>query len=319
MGRERVMLVRNMNKNQVVIGETSRRAFLLGAAAATWLDAARGAVRLHIGNYGLQSLAVDEALVRIREIGYDGAELCLMAGWPSEPGKLDAAARRRIREQPLPVPTLIENFNLLVSEAEHARTLERIGAAAALARDITPAKRPLPILQTVLGGKPDEWERVKAQMAARLADWTRAAGRSGIRLAVKSHIGSASNTLEKLIWLLDQVKGGATLSAIYDYGHFQLMGLGLTATLDTLLPRTSFLTVKDGHMVNGSPRFLLPGDGTIDYGEYFAYLKRRRYKGWMLVEISRQLQTQPGYDGVAAARRSYDYLAGRLRSAGLRQ
>ena len=304
-------------------GLISRRMVWAGGAAALAATssgeaATRGAVQLHVGNYGLQALGVDEALARIREIGYDGAELCLMAGWPSEPGKLDAASRRRIREQPLPVPTLIENFNLLVDDAGHARTLERIRAAARLAREITPARRPLPMLQSVLGGKPEEWEAVKEKMAARLADWALVARESGLRLAVKSHIGSASNTPEKLLWLLDQVKAGATLSAIYDYGHFQLLGLALTATLDTLLPRTSFLTVKDGQMVNGSPRFLLPGEGTIDYGEYFSYLKKRRYKGWMLVEISRQLQTQPGYDGVAAARRSYEFLAGRLRSAGLR-
>lgn len=241
-----------------------------------------------------------------------------MAGWPSEPGKLDAAARRRIREQPLPVPTMIENFNLLVSEAEHARTLDRIRAAAGLGRDISPPKRALPILQSVLGGRPDEWEAVKQRMAARLADWARVARESGIRLAVKSHIGSASNTPEKLVWLLDQAKGGRWLSAIYDYGHFQLLGLGLKQTLETLLPRTSFVTVKDGEMVGGNPRFLLPGDGTINYGEYCSYLKARRYRGWMLVEISRQLQTQPGYDGLAAARRSYGYVAEKLRAAGLR-
>ena len=45
-------------------------------------------------------LAVDRALATIREIGYDGAELCLMAAWPSEPAKLDAATRKRIGNKP---------------------------------------------------------------------------------------------------------------------------------------------------------------------------------------------------------------------------
>jgi sugar phosphate isomerase/epimerase len=154
-------------------------------------------------------------------------------------------------------------------------------------------------------------------MAARLADWARVAHQNRIALAVKSHIGSASNTPEKLVWLLDQVKNPA-LSAIYDYSHFQLLDLDLKTTLETLLPRSSFLTVKDGRMVNGSPRFLLPGDGTIDYRRYFAILKEKGYKGWMLVEISRQLQTQPGYDPILAARRSYAHLAPLLEKAGLR-
>ena len=58
-----------------------------------------GPVSLSLGNYGMPMMPVDRALAVIREIGYDGAELCLMAGWPSEPAKLDAAARRRIRQQ----------------------------------------------------------------------------------------------------------------------------------------------------------------------------------------------------------------------------
>lgn len=61
------------------------------------------------------------------------------------------------------------------------------------------------------------------------------------------------------------------------------------------------------------------GDGTIDYAQYFALLKTKAYRGWILVEISRQLQTAPGFDATGAARRSYQNLAPRLRAAGLRQ
>jgi inosose dehydratase len=274
-----------------------------------------GDVKLYVGNYGMQTLEVDRALAAIREIGYDGAELCLMTGWPSEPAKLDAAARRRIRRQPLPIPSMIENFNTLVSEADHAQTLDRIRAAATLAHDVSP-KRP-PMLQTVLGGKPTEWEQVKAKMATRLADWARVAQENGIQLAVKSHIGSASDTPEKLVWLLDQVKSPA-LSGIYDYGHFELLKIDLEASLNTLLPRSSFITVKDGRLVDGKAQFLLPGDGTIDYAKYCSLLKAKRYRGWMLVEISRQLQTVAGYDALEAARKSYENLAPKLKAAGLR-
>ena len=263
-------------------------------------------IQLAIGTYGMQSLDVDKALEQIHQIGYDGAELCLMEGWPSEPYKLNIPARRRIREQPLPIPSLIENFNLLVSDSDYARTLDRIRIAAALALDIS-SKNP-PLLQTVLGGKPDEWEQVKAKMAIRLAGWARVAEENGIKLAVKSHIGSASDTPEKLIWLLDQVKSTA-LSGIYDYSHFQLLKLDLEKTLNTLLPRVSFITVKDGRLVDGKPHFLIPGDGTTNYTKYFELLKAKNYRGWMLVEISRQLQTQAGFDPIAAARKSFQKLA----------
>ena len=72
-----------------------------------------------------------------------------------------------------------------------------------------------------------------------------------------------------------------------------------------------------------SGRSHLPGMASgygcrIGYGEYGELLRAKRYRGWMLVEVSRQLQIQPGYDAVLAARRSYEYLASRLRAAGLR-
>ncbi|WP_051670710.1 sugar phosphate isomerase/epimerase family protein [Bryobacter aggregatus] len=288
-----------------------RRHFLALLAAAR----APSSVQLYIGNYGMQSLDPMAALTAIRKIGYDAAELCLMPGWPTEPSKLDAAMRKRIARQPLPILSMIENFNTLVDEQAHQATLDRIRAAATLAHDLAPQAPP--ILQSVLGGKPNEWEQVKDKMAARLADWARVAAENKLKLAVKSHIGSASDTPEKLVWLLNKVNNPA-LSGIYDYGHFQLLNLMLSKSLNTLLPRCSFITLKDGRMVDGKAQFLLPGDGSIDYKEYFALLKQKNYRGPILIEITRQLQTQSGYDPIAAARRSYENIAPLLAAANLR-
>lgn len=292
----------------------TRREWLWAAASAA-PAAASAKVRLAIGNYGMQSIPIDSALAEIRRIGYDGAELCLMAGWPTEPSKLDAAARRRIREQSLPIPLLLENFNLLVSAADHPGTLDRIRAAAALAHDVSP-KHPA-VLQSVLGGKPSEWESAKDQMASRLSDWAVVAAQSHIRLAVKAHAGSACDTPEKLLWLLDRV-GNPAVKGIYDYSHFQLKNLDLKESLTALLPRSEFLTVKDSRDAGGRPQFLLPGEGTTDYAQYFSLLRTMGYQGWMLVEVSRQLQTAPGYDGREAAERSYRFVAARLRDVNLR-
>jgi sugar phosphate isomerase/epimerase len=288
---------------------------MLGLAAAVRTPAAPSAIRLQIGNYGMQSLTVDRALALIREIGYDGVELCLMAGWPTEPKLLSSADRRRIRESGLPIPTLLENFNLLAAADLLAGTPARIRAAAALAHDLAP-KNP-PMLQTVLGGRMAEWETMRGTMAERLAEWARIAGDSGIRLAVKAHALNACDTPAKLVWLLDQVKHPA-LTAIYDYGHFELAGLGIEESMDALLPRSAFITVKDSKMVNGKPQFLLPGDGDVDYARYFRKVKAMAWSGWVLVEITRQLQTLPVYDPELAARRSYNHLAPVLKSLGLR-
>lgn len=160
--------------------------------------------------------------------------------------------RRRLRAllaETRPVSTNPQSINTLASEAEHVQALDRIRRAAMLAQDIAP-KNP-PILQTVLDGAGREWDQAKQQMDMRLADWARVAEDNRLKLAVKSHFGSASDTPKELIWLLDQVKSSAP-SGIYDYGHFQLLGLDMTLTLNALLPRCSFITAK------------VPGDGLVD-------------------------------------------------------
>ncbi len=281
----------------------SRRSLLFATAA---LAKASGPLRLYIGNYGMQPLEPEAALAAIRKIGYEGAELTCIPGWPTEPFKLDAAARRRLRDTAFPIPTLLENFNTLAPQDAHNKTLDRIRAAAALAHDLAPANPP--ILQSVLGGRPADWPAVRAAMASRLADWARVASENHLQLAVKAHISSAVDTPEKLIALLDDVHHPA-LRGIYDYGHFQILKLDLEKTLEQLLPRSAFITLKDSKLVDGKPQFLLPGDGAINYARYFAKLRAMRWKGWMLVEISRQLQTQPGYDPIAAAQKSYNNIA----------
>jgi sugar phosphate isomerase/epimerase len=128
---------------------------------------------------------------------------------------------------------------------------------------------------------------------------------------------NACDTPDKLVWLLRRISHPA-LTAVYDYGHFQLANLTIEDSMDELLPHSALITVKDSKLVNGKPRFLLPGDGTIDYARYFRKVKALNWKGWVLVEVTRQLQMEPGYDGEKAARKSYGHLAPILSAMGLR-
>ena len=293
----------------------TRRALLLGLCAVPCACAAASAIRLEIGNYGMQTLSVDRALALIRETGYDGAELCCLPGWPSEPKRLDAAARRRIRESGFPISTLLEAFDLFAPADALRAVSDRIRAAGELAHDLDSSHPP--VLQTVLGGRSGDWEKVKDVMVSRLAECARTAAENRIRLAVKAHAMQAVDTPAKLLWLLDKVNHPA-VTAIYDYAHFQLAGLGIEESMDALLLRSAFLTLKDSRLENGKPKYLLPGDGDVDYTRYFSKVKQMQWQGWALVEVSRQLQTQSGYDPAEAARRSYSFLAPLLEKARLR-
>ncbi|MEI9897934.1 MAG: hypothetical protein WDN28_29770 [Chthoniobacter sp.] len=64
-------------------------------------------------------------------------------------------------------------------------------------------------------------------------------------------------------------------------------------------------------------KFLLPGEGTIDYGAYFQKLQAFGYRGDVVVEVSAMLFKQPAYEPKEAARKSYAALTAGLAKAGL--
>jgi inosose dehydratase len=294
----------------------SRRTFLGQTTAVLGLtalgaplraqDKAAASFGLGFTLYGMKALALDDALKTCADIGYDGVELCLLDGYATTPAQFGAADRTKLRESlaalKLRVSGLMENFSLLADDAQQAKILERIKAAGQLAHDVSPEA--LPPLETVLGGKPAEWDEAKERMAERLHGWARAAEEAKIVLAIKAHVMSAVQNPERLLWLWRAVSHPA-IQLAYDYSHYQVEGLALDETLDAILPHTSFIHVKD---VSGTPEkvaFLLPGEGTIDYGAYFKKLQEFGYRGDVVVEVSAMLFKKPEYDPKEAARKSF--------------
>jgi inosose dehydratase len=306
-----------------------RRSFLQQTLAAAGLAALRPSLfaqektpacfGLGYTLYGMKSLVLEDALKTCATIGYDSVELCLLEGYPTEPKLLPAAERPRLRESlaahKLRISGLMENFSLLADEAKQVQQIERLKAAAQLAYDLSPDAPPP--LETVLGGKPAEWDQVKDKMAANLHAWAEAATAAKIVIAIKAHIMSAVQNPERLLWLLDAVKSPA-IKAAYDYSHFQLQNLALEDTMNALIPRTSFVHVKDGRITaEGKVEFLLPGEGTTDYGAMFRKLQAQGYRGDVVVEVSAMIFKKEGYDPKAAAEKSFAGLSAGLEKAGL--
>lgn len=307
----------------------TRRAFLCRTAAVSSLLALSRPLRaqekpaagfgLGFSLYGMKSLPLDEALKACAEIGYENVELALLQGYPTEPKLLSAADRQHLRRRlaalKLRVSGLMENFTLLADDAKQAQQIERIKAAAQLAHDLAPEAPP--VIETVLGGKPAEWEQVKDKMAAQLRTWAETAATARAVIAIKAHVMSAVQNPDRLLWLYRAVNSPA-IQLAYDYSHFAAQGLDINSTLTALIPHTRFIHVKD---VRGSAEtkveFLLPGEGTIDYGAYFKQLQALGYSGDVVVEVSGMIFKQPSYDALAAARKSYAALAAGVYNAGL--
>lgn len=278
--------------------------------------AAPGGVSLGFSLYGMKTLPLSDALKSCAEIGYANVEFALNAGYPTEPKVFTAEARKEAAQQlsilKLDLPCLMVNLSLTADDKAHAQALQTISDAAQVARDLN-AARPA-IIETVLGGKPATWEQQKVGMVERLQSWAETAEKAKTTIAIKAHVGSAVNSPERLLWLLEQVKSPA-IQVAYDYSHFELQGIDMEESMKLLLPRTKFIHVKDSVGEPGKFQFLLPGEGRTDYVKYFTALKQHGYHGPVVVEVSGQIFNKPGYEPIAAAKKCYTVLAGALAKA----
>jgi sugar phosphate isomerase/epimerase len=301
--------------------KATRRAFLSVPGAARLWAAAQRESRIGLGFrlYGMQSLRPAEALRTIARLGYDDAELELRPGWQTEPKLLSAAARRdlkaAIRDSGLAIPALGENLALDAEEAEHADNLDHIRRAAELSHYLFPNHPPM--IATTTGGKITDWERREGVMTEKLAAWARTAAECGITMAIKAHADGAMDRPQRCLRLLDAVRS-PRIRLTFDYSHFQVIGLDLKDSLAALLPHTALIHVKDVAVDGARYRFLLPGEGNIDYLDYFRMLAAGGYRGSVMVEVSTHVFKQPGYDPAAAARKCYAVLAPALERAGAR-
>lgn len=270
--------------------------------------------------YGIRALPVADALRVCSEIGYDSVELVCMSDWPSAPESLTPTARGELRKQladsKLVVASLMENVSPLAEESIHRTNVDRLKRACELARDLVPESPS--IIETVLGGKPAEWEQVREKMVTRLGDWARAAEAAKVVIALKPHVAGALHTPDGAVWLMEQLKS-PWLRLAYDFSHFELQGFPRQASLEAMLPHTVFIHVKDTSGTAAKFQFLLPGDGRTDYAGYFQQLKAAGYVGPLVVEVSGQIHMKPGYDPIAAAKRCYANIAPILDKSGLRK
>jgi inosose dehydratase len=299
---------------------------LLGLCSAAGLraqlaDLTDEKLRLPLGFslYAMQDFRIGDAVEYCARLGYEAIEITLNEGWPTQPSKFARGDRAQLsfqlRDLDIRLPAMMEHILLTADDAEHARNLEKIRLASQLGHDVVPDAPPL--LETVLGGKPAQWDALKEPMAERLADWAKVAGEVDQSIAIKAHVSGAAHLPEHILWLLKQVRS-RHIRAVYDYSHFQLRGLDMRGSLRDLLPETVFVHVKDAGGTPEKPEFLLPGAGDTDYAQLLRLLDEGGYRGPVVVEVSSQLQRKPGYSALDAADEAYEALWAAYEEAGLR-
>lgn len=318
---------RTLNRRgALVVGAWSAAGVVAGrclaepAADAKGPSATAPSTRIGLGFslYGMRSLNPVEALGHCRELGYDCVELPVMREWPADSATWDAVERRKFVEalgrHRLRLSAIMENLPLAGPREQVDGHLERLRRALALARELS-AERP-PVVETILGGSPAQWETGKQELLDRLGAWSRVAESLEGVVAIKPHVAGIMHRPEHAVWLLERLRSRAMRCA-YDFSHYQLRSIPLAETLDALQPWWAFAHVKDARGDSAKFEFLLPGEGTTDYEALLRGMVQGKYAGDVVVEVSGQISTKPGYDPVAAARRSYAALSAAWRAAGL--
>ncbi|MCI0352958.1 MAG: sugar phosphate isomerase/epimerase [Acidobacteriales bacterium] len=306
----------------------SRRDFLRTAAVAPAVVAAAGkpgTIGLGMGNYGLRMFAPVDAIQLIAKTGYDCAELTMMPGYNTEPEAVDAAGRKKIRaalaENYLALPSLLEQIPMFVDDFGHKKNLERIRRDAQFGKDVNAGVGGVaPCVQTHIGGKPEDWDKLKNMVVDRLGDWARAGREMDTVIAVKGHNLNFNDTSERTLWLIRQVNS-PWLRVLYDYSHYQAVGETLGGTMDRLLSYTAMISIKDGRNYTDKPGFerLLPGDGSVNYVDYYKRLLAFGYEGQTVVEISGMIHSRPGYDPVATVKYCYTKVTPKMAEASVRR
>ena len=281
----------------------TRRSVLSLVAASPLLRTQARSLQFGFSLYGMKTVPWRDGLRHVARIGYKATELSLRPGWNTEPKLLTktdrAEIRARISDLGLALPSVMENLGLARPGGTAAANLERLKAAAEICYECSP--KPPALIETTVGGRPNTWEEIKNGMADELAQWAKALEQLKVVLAIKCHSKNAMSRPEYALWLTDQVKS-PWVKVVYDYSHFLANGLDMKTTMQQMIPSAVFVHIKDTEGRAPTHRFLLPGDGNIDYKKvYVPSLTALGYRGPVVVEVSVDVFDQPGYDPIKAA------------------
>jgi len=269
-------------------------------------------VKLYYSTYGMKGLDLFEALPRLRDMGYEGMEIAVTPGWPTEPALLDAAARRRLsallRELAFPTPVLMALLSPCVQGEDRPTALDQFRATFELGRDLRQDGGRF-VVSTTLGGKP-AWEDGRETIADLLLELADIAAGYDALVAVEPHAGDDFETPEKAAWLMERT-GHEHLGLNFDYSHFLVEGFGLQHSIDLNLDYAFHNHIKSGYKdAAGQVRYLLPGDGDLDVFEFFRAMRAGGWDSYICPEVTGQIWTLDDYDPWATAQRCFDVLSG---------
>jgi sugar phosphate isomerase/epimerase len=275
---------------------------------------------LSYSTWGMRTVPIDVAVAHCASLGFDGLELTVIPGWPTDAAALDRAARQRVRalydNHGLALCGFSGNAPLLADDpTEAAEALARFRTYLNLAAEMQlPGERL--IVTTTSGGQHGDWEKSRGALVERLGTLVEHAQQQGVMVGIEPHVATALHTPEQAIWVLEQVASPA-LTVHFDISHFNVQGMEMEETVALMAPYSLHTHIKDERGLWPDHEFLIPGEGEMHYVRYLRAMDRAGYGGHIVVEISLMVQQRPDYDPLAAAETTYRILSSAFREAGI--
>jgi sugar phosphate isomerase/epimerase len=275
---------------------------------------------LSYSTWGMKTVPIDVAIAHCAALGFDGLELTVIPGWPTDAATLDQGARRRIRalydQHGLALCGFSGNARLLADDsAEETDALVRFRSYLDLAAELQKPGERL-IVTTTAGGRRGSWETSRDLLVERLGGLAKYAEQAGVMVGIEPHVDTAVHRPDQAIWVLEQVASPA-LTVHFDISHFNVQGMDMAETISLMAPYSLHTHIKDERGLAPNHEFLIPGEGEMDYPRYLRLMDEAGYDGHIVVEISLMVQRRPDYDPLAAATRTYRVLSQAFADAGI--
>lgn len=280
-------------------------------------------MKLGFSTWAMPKLPIDTALEHIAATGYTGVEITVHRGWSTELACLDAAERRRIRakvdELGLDLPAITAPGTLVGEPETVEASLAGVKGAMDLAVDWAGSAAP-PIVVTIPGGRPEDWENPdrRAQLVENTGALAAYAERAGVIFAFEAHVLQIVERPEQQLWLMEQVPSPA-FKVNFDISHFDVLGIPTEESVQALVPggKAVHTHLKDQRGRSPAHEYLIPGEGDFDYVRYLKAMQAAGYAAYIMPEISLMVQRRPSYDPLATATQSYMVLDQAFAAAGI--
>jgi len=267
-------------------------------------------MKIAYGTYAMPTVPLEEALVMVSDIGYDGLELAIGPRHNSMPEQIDSSKRQQLRqmlkELNLGVPALFMLGGFLTDDKEtHKENLQLTRQVMDLARALDIGEQP--VISMGIGGRSPEWEARRDSLLQLLDDYAKVAADEGFTFAIEAHSGAMVDRTERAIWIMETLDN-PNVGLHFDIVHFFMGGEDIEETVFKLVPYTAHTHVTDAKKTDEGFELVLMGDGDLDA---LTYVKTMHQAGWtdfITLEVSVRVWGREDYNVLEAAKQSYAVL-----------